>query len=65
MFLQKQSCHFFNFCNLIMSEEGFEVHGLHDHALDHHGEHGHSHGSRTNQFKYPRSWFSSPHASWF
>ena len=32
-----------------MSEEGFEVHGPHDHALEHHGENGHSHGSSTNQ----------------
>ena len=32
-----------------MSEEGFEVHGPHDHALEHHSEHGHSHGSSTNQ----------------
>jgi len=29
-----------------MSEEGFEVHGPHDHALEHPGN---SHGSSTNQ----------------
>lgn len=32
-----------------MSEEGFEVHGPHDHALEHHGDHGNTKGSNTNQ----------------